>query len=235
MSETVSNSETQALRDEVSRLKEKITQWETAFNNMGAAFNATTDELHALCVAVLGVDPDTSEELDLAMERAKSQSAELSTLRQQNAALTAARDTALQAAQSAEDWGTLNNTVAALTAEVEGLRGDKAALIDTVSAYECRCEQLGLKCSRCAALDGAGTSPLLVERNEMAKALLDADTMFYTLTMEFCHIDPVAIGFCEAEMRNIRKILKGDLLQIAQAAVAAESAAIDAAIAQEKP
>lgn len=46
---------------------EEIEQIKKSFCNMGAAFDATVSELHALVVAILGKDPNVVEEYDLAI------------------------------------------------------------------------------------------------------------------------------------------------------------------------
>jgi hypothetical protein len=60
----------------VELLRAQLSKWESSFNNMGAAFQATVDELHTICVAVLGKDPDSSDEYDMALSEAAAIRAE---------------------------------------------------------------------------------------------------------------------------------------------------------------
>lgn len=57
-------------RARAARRDATILRWEKCFNSMGVAFDTTIVELHALCVAILGKDPNTSEEYELAMKEA---------------------------------------------------------------------------------------------------------------------------------------------------------------------
>lgn len=59
-------------RAQVAERDLAIKKWASDFSDIGAAFNATIDDLHGLCVAVIGFDPDTSEELEIATEKAIS-------------------------------------------------------------------------------------------------------------------------------------------------------------------
>lgn len=61
-------------------------------------------------------------------------------------------------------------------------------------------------------------SRLKKEHEALALALLDADTLLYTLSMEFCHIDKDALAFCAGQRLEISKVLQGKILEIAQMA-----------------